>query len=111
MQVIERDDLKAWLDEGRSFSLVEVLQPEAFQHFHLPQAINVPYRSAGFPEALRMAVPDSRAPVVVYGQGESCELAAEAARLLDGFGYQQVYVYAGGKTDWRTAGLAIEQRR
>ena len=111
MRTIERDELKQWLDEGRDFALVEVLAPEAFQHFHLPRAINVPLRAGSFAQAVQRAVGDKRAPVVVYSQDSDCTASREAAELLDELAYAQVRHYAGGKVDWQQAGFPTEQHR
>jgi rhodanese-related sulfurtransferase len=111
MRTIERDELKTWLDEGRTFALVEVLGPEAFQHFHLPGAINVPLRAGSFEQAIQRAVGDRRAPVVVYSQDTACAVSREAAEILDRLGYAQVLHYAGGKVEWQQAGMPTEQHR
>jgi rhodanese-related sulfurtransferase len=111
MRTIEREELKQWLDQARDFALVEVLGPEAFQHFHLPHAINVPFRLGAFEQAVQRAVGDKRAPVVVYSQDSNCKASREAAELLDQLGYAQVLHYAGGKVDWQQAGLPTEQHR
>ena len=39
---ISRDELKRKLDRGDNFHLVETLPKTAYQHAHLPSAINLP---------------------------------------------------------------------
>ena len=42
MDTISRDDLKAKMDRGEKFALVEALGKVAYDHAHLPGAINLP---------------------------------------------------------------------
>ena len=61
---ISRDDLKAKIDRGESFALVETLPEVAYHHAHLPKAINLP------PDRIRelapRLLPDKSAEVIVY---------------------------------------------
>ena len=64
LETISRDDLKAKMDRGEAFTLVETLQPVAYQHEHLPGAINLP------PDRVRelapQLLPDKSAEIIVY---------------------------------------------
>lgn len=61
---INRDGLKAKIDRGERFRLVETLPEPAFQKAHLPGAVNLP------PDQLRelapQILPEKRAEIVVY---------------------------------------------
>jgi rhodanese-related sulfurtransferase len=61
---ISREDLKAKLDRGDDFVLVETLSEEQYQHAHLPGAVNLP------PDRVRElaseVLPSKDADVVVY---------------------------------------------
>jgi rhodanese-related sulfurtransferase len=61
---INREELKAKIDRGERFRLVETLQEPAFQKAHLPGAVNLP------PDRLRelapQILPDKGAEIVVY---------------------------------------------
>jgi rhodanese-related sulfurtransferase len=61
---ISREDLKAKLDQGDNFILVETLSEEQYQHTHLPTAVNLP------PDRVRELapeiLPDKEADIVVY---------------------------------------------
>ena len=61
---ISRDELKQKLDNGERLVLVETLAPTAFEHAHLPGAINLPPDrvAENAPELL----PDKSADIVVY---------------------------------------------
>ena len=61
---ITRDELKAKMDRGERFKLVETLAPTAYEHAHLPGAINLPPD-----QVARLAptlLPDKTAEIVVY---------------------------------------------
>ena len=64
MQTITRDELKKKIDRKDKFVLMETLAPAAYEHAHLPGAINVP------PEQLQelapKVAPDKAAEIVVY---------------------------------------------
>ena len=64
VQTISRDELKQKLDRKDNFLLVETLPTTAFQHAHLPGAINLP------PDRLKelapTLLPDKNAEIVVY---------------------------------------------
>jgi rhodanese-related sulfurtransferase len=66
---VTRDELKQKIDRGDDFKLVETLAPHAYEHAHLPGAINLP------PDKVRdMApsrLPDRGAEIIVYCQSPS----------------------------------------
>ena len=63
-KTISRDELRAKIDRGDSFVLLETLPNIAYQHAHLPGAINMP------PEQVKALaaelLPDKDADIVVY---------------------------------------------
>jgi rhodanese-related sulfurtransferase len=63
---ITRDELKAKMDGGERFRLVETLAPTAYEHAHLPGAINLP------PDRVRelapQLLPDKQEEIIVYCQ-------------------------------------------
>ncbi len=64
MTTISRDELKAKIDGGDDFQLVETLPQPGYDHAHLPGAVNLP------PDRLRelapTLLPDKQAEIVVY---------------------------------------------
>ena len=61
---ITRDELKEKIDRGDKFALVETLAPVAYQHAHLPGAINLPPDQVK--ELVPTLLPDKTAEIVVY---------------------------------------------
>ena len=106
MAEVDRDQLKRMMDED-VVTLVEVLDEKHFEEFHLPGALNVPL-SGDFEQDIEATVPDKSTPVVVYCLDEDCDASPEAAHRMEEIGYERVYDYTGGKTDWKEAGLPIE---
>ena len=64
VKTISRDELKEKIDRADNFVLVETLARVAYEHAHLPGAINIP------PDQLKQLVarllPDKDADIVVY---------------------------------------------
>ena len=103
---ITREGLKAKLDRGEEFVLIETLGPKYYEDAHLPGAINIPHTQVDTlaPEML----PDKSAQIVVYCSNRACQNSPQAARRLAALGYENVYDYEEGKQDWIEAGLATE---
>jgi len=64
LATISRDELKMKIDRRETFVLVETLPATAYQHAHLPGAINLP------PDHVKQlaptVLPDKTAEIVVY---------------------------------------------
>lgn len=81
--------------------LIDVRTPQEFDSGHIPGAININVEEL----ASRLAeIPDDE-PIVVYCR--SGNRSSQAARILDGAGYQGIYDL-GGIIDWQAANLPIE---
>jgi rhodanese-related sulfurtransferase len=63
-KTISRDELSEKIDRGDRFLLLETLPATAYQHVHLPGAINMP------PDQVKQLaatlLPDKHADIVVY---------------------------------------------
>jgi rhodanese-related sulfurtransferase len=64
VKTIARDELKAKLDRRDDFLLVETLPQTAYEHAHLPGAINLPPDRVS--ELTPSLLPDKSADIVVY---------------------------------------------
>jgi rhodanese-related sulfurtransferase len=105
---VSREELKAKMDRGESFVLVDALGPDHYASSHLPRAVNLPYE---FVDEAATVLPDKRAEIVVYCMSTDCSASGEEARELTEMGYEKVLHYREGKLDWMRAGLPIEGRR
>jgi rhodanese-related sulfurtransferase len=106
MNTINRDDLKALLANPK-LVLLEALNEASFKQGHLPGARLFPMATAR--EQARTLAPRRDTPIVVYCASETCKNSDEVAKVLDAVGYTDVRVYKGGKADWQSAGLPLEQ--
>ena len=74
-----------------------------------------PVRSTSLPSELTSLaarrIPDLDTLVVVYCANPECESSVEVTQRLLELGYRNVLHYAGGKEDWRGAGLPLEGAR
>ncbi len=64
MPLISLDELKAKIDRGDDFVLLEALAPEYYRKEHLPGAKNLPYERVA--ELAPELLPDKNADVVLY---------------------------------------------
>jgi len=104
---IGREELKAKMDRGEDFVLVDALSPQHYESSHLPGAINLPLE---FVDEAEKVLPDRDAEIIVYCMSTDCEASGEEVRELREMGYTNVRHYAEGKQDWIGAGLPVEGR-
>lgn len=61
---ISRDELKEKIDSGHRFALVETLAPTAYEHAHLPGAVNLPPDKVA--DIAAQLLPDKSGEIIVY---------------------------------------------
>jgi rhodanese-related sulfurtransferase len=64
MEHIKRDELKAKMDRGEDFVLVDTMAERYYRHSHLPGAINLPADEVR--ERAPELLPDKDAEIIVY---------------------------------------------
>jgi rhodanese-related sulfurtransferase len=106
---IDRDALWQRLESDEELVVVDALPPISYAGSHLPGAVNIP-PDAVDQRAPRL-IPDPTTEVVVYCQSPTCDASVEVAERLVELGYLNVRHYAGGKDEWREAGLPLEGGR
>ena len=97
------DDVKARLDRGEKFLLLDVREESEYAKDHLPGAIHL---GKGIIERdIEERVPALDAPLVLYcGGGYRSALAADH---LQEMGYTSVLSMDGGIRDWREKGFPL----
>ena len=97
------DDVKARLDRGDKFTLVDVREESEYANDHLPRAIHL---GKGIIERdIETRVPDLNAPLVLYcGGGFRSALAADNLQKM---GYSNVISMDGGIRVWREKGFPL----
>lgn len=97
------DDVKARLDRGDKFLLVDVREESEYAKDHLPGAIHL---GKGIIERdIEERVPDTNAPLILYcGGGFRSALAADNLQTM---GYSNVLSMDGGIRAWRAKGYPL----
>ena len=98
-------DVKARLDRGEAFHLVDVREESEYAKSHLPGAAHL---GKGVIERdIEHAIPDPSAPIVLYcGGGYRSALAAASIQRM---GYTNVISMDGGFRGWSEAGYPIDK--
>jgi rhodanese-related sulfurtransferase len=98
--------VKADLDAGKKFILLDVRSKEEFDAGHLPNAINI---SRGLLEfQIGQAIPDKNSNIILY-----CRTGARSALttlVLNEMGYKNAKNMAGAFKAWGTAGFPVYNR-
>lgn len=97
------DEIKARLDRGETFHLIDVREESEYARDHLPGAVHL---GKGVLERdIEEKVTDPGAPIVLYcGGGFRSALAAENLQRM---GYTNVLSMDGGIRDWRQKGYPL----
>jgi len=97
------DQVKAKLDRGEKFHLVDVREDKEWEKDHVAVAIHL---GKGVIERdVEQQIPDRDAEIVLYcGGGFRSALAADNLQKM---GYTKVYSMDGGIRDWRARGYPL----
>jgi len=99
------DDVKAKLDKGEKFLLIDVREESEYASGHVPGAIHI---GRGVIERdIETKVTDTATPIVLYcGGGFRSALAADALQKM---GYTNIISMDGGIRDWRAKQYPLTQ--
>ncbi len=103
--IITREALKAMMEAGEDFVLVDVLSPDSYRKNHLPGAINIPVYEIETEAPKRLS---KSTKIVVYCASFECQASPTAAKKLEEMGFEQVIDFEGGLADWKEAGYPLE---
>ena len=97
------DEVKARLDRGEKFVLIDVREKSEYAKDHLPGAVHL---GKGVIERdIEQRVPDPKTPIVLYcGGGFRSALSADNLQRM---GYTNVLSMDGGVRGWREKGLPM----
>jgi rhodanese-related sulfurtransferase len=97
------DEVKARLDRGDHFYLIDVREESEWAKDHLPGAVHL---GKGILERdIEQRIPDTSAPIVLYcGGGFRSALAADNLQRM---GYGNVFSMDGGIRGWREKGYPL----
>jgi rhodanese-related sulfurtransferase len=86
--------------------VLEALPRKYFDAGHIPTARVLPLE--GLEQLAPKIVADKDDAIVVYCASATCQNSHQAAERLAGLGYRNIAVFAGGKEEWKQAGLRLE---
>jgi rhodanese-related sulfurtransferase len=99
---IQRQELKAKLDQAAPLKLVMALNRWAFDAKHIPGSLHF-----DTPDELYAEL-NKEDEIVVYCSNVDCLSSVAMYRALVERGYSNVRRYAGGLIDWEEAGLSLK---
>jgi rhodanese-related sulfurtransferase len=108
VQRIDRSELERKLaasapdhvSKSRGYVLINVLRPANFAEQHIPRSINVPLADIDVLQDLYSKDKE----IIVYCASAECGASPRAAQALVERGFENVYDYERGLSDWRDAG-------
>jgi rhodanese-related sulfurtransferase len=100
--VLDREQLRAKLADGRPFKLVMAASDFGFRAKHIPGSLHVQTHGDAFSS---LAKGDD---IVVYCSNMDCNASKATIKKLVELWYGHVRHYAGGLIDWEAAGLPLE---
>jgi rhodanese-related sulfurtransferase len=105
VNTITREELKAKLDSGESFSLINCLDEWMFRAKRIPGSILF--------ESLKNVLEtlDPEKEVIVYCSNFGCTASVMVYQLLVDHCFRKVTHYPGGIADWEDAGYPLEGDR
>jgi len=107
-EILSLNEAKQAWTMGATFFL-DARLPVDYEAGHIAGALNLPSEqfSIRFPSVAPLLTPHT--PIVVYCDGEKCELSHELALRLRQLGFQDVRILINGWTVWRDAGQPTQQ--
>ncbi|HLC19261.1 MAG TPA: rhodanese-like domain-containing protein [Thermodesulfobacteriota bacterium] len=104
-RTMETGDLRALIDKGERFLLIDARGPGEFAGGHICGAVNIPVECV---ERDISGLADTEGLVVVYAGDSLSAQSVVAVDKLHTLGYDKVLRYAGGLKEWKKAGLCVE---
>ena len=102
-QIVEVETVRGWLADGGEIAFLDVREEGQHGSGHPLLAVNLPY-SRLEKEIARLVPRRSRRSVLL---DDADGVAAKAARRLEGLGYNNIHVLAGGAAAWSAAGYRL----
>jgi rhodanese-related sulfurtransferase len=101
------DKVQALWSSGAAIFL-DARPPGQYAAGHIPMAFNLP--ADEFDQHFQRVAPmlSQTMPIVVYCDGEECDLSHRVRERLLQLGYADVHILVNGWTVWRNAGLPTE---
>ena len=95
------------VSKSRGYVLINVLRPTEFAAQHIPRSINVPVDDIDVLNDLYSKDKE----IILYCASAQCDASPRAARLLAASGFENVFDFSQGLSDWREAGNRLDGTR
>ncbi len=89
--------------------LLDARHPDAYRYGRIPGARSLPMERVMEGRAVFELDADPERPIITYCSGIACSEGLELAEWLRRVGYRKVAVFAGGWSEWKAAGGAVEK--
>ena len=107
IQTITKEELKAKIDRGDKFRLVDVRDTPDYNEGHIVGAIHLLIAEMSRQRAEAMF--DKGELIVTYSLDKDCPAKRIAAQRLFEYGFINVLAYEGSWKEWRAAGYPTER--
>ena len=104
-KVIDTAGLKAMIDSGQSFTLVDARTPDEYSEAHIGKAVNVTEKN--FDKESAQLPADMSELVVFYCNGLKCGKSKKVAAKAEAAGYTNLMLYGEGFPVWEEKGLSV----
>ncbi|MBI4611224.1 MAG: rhodanese-like domain-containing protein [Candidatus Rokubacteria bacterium] len=107
VKVINADQLKAWVDQGKTMVLIDSRIAAEYNAGHIPTAINIP---TAVMDRYREKLPrDRNSLLVFYCNGHpECKKSHDASGKAVQWGYTNVQWFRDGIPAWQAKGYPVE---
>jgi rhodanese-related sulfurtransferase len=106
MTTVTRDQVQKHISQ-HSAVIIESLPEDMYAEGHIPGAVRL--TADQVKELAPKLLKDKDQTIITYCGGEKCTARTDTAKALQSLGYKNVSEYAGGKADWKQAGLPLEK--
>jgi rhodanese-related sulfurtransferase len=104
--LITKEDLKARIERGDKFRLVDVRDTPDYEREHIPGAVHLLIAEMNPQKAESMFAKNDL--IVTYSLDADCPAKRIAAQKLLDYGFRNVLAYEGSWKDWKSAGYPTE---
>ncbi len=105
MNILDINQLKSKMYKGDDFVLVEVLNYNSYKEKHIKGAEFYSFKEIATSLSKKY---DKKREIILYCEDQTCNASKIAAQKLDFIGFERVFVYKGGKSEWSEAGYPME---
>jgi rhodanese-related sulfurtransferase len=106
---ITKEELKAKIDTGEAFKLVDVRDTPDYRQAHIPGAVHLLIADMNEERVRTLLRREDK--IVVYSLDIECPAKFIAAAKLIDLGYKNITAYPGSWKEWKDAGYPTESKK